>query len=458
MISKKPRKIDKLIYKTSNVPATTQISELRKLYNQGLLAQFDEFEKNKIPIAIVCEKKLTTVIKNLLIELKTTPQLPKEYQEKLKKLKVLKENRQVYRESILEHKKHTYASLDAISNRIIAQTTTHKKVEQILGTLMLNYSTTSNELRVRTNSESKSIYISVLAINLVKDLIEQEYKFKNIYINQTLKLIETEELPKQQTLEERIYSPIVQGVYIQQLGLKSVNSQQMLEDNKYKLDPKQREEYLTESMKSSLEFLLYGLSPVAPRINSKEEETIWKQESDKKVAFIRNTFNTADGKSGELKEILKVCQIYTSLILPDSHKQIENSHIKAYEALKTLSEKSKVNPHFAKKLMQMTGKFPPGTGLFIYEEGSIERAIVTRLYPDTPEEPTAKTISRGGIFNKSLPETIIEKKQNLFYNYRNIPEYLRKPFEMQYSEESKKKIWKPNDLFGRTISGNTLWK
>ncbi len=476
-----PLELQKLLYikKDNNASMSSQVSELRKIYSTGLIKQLQIYETEKIKKKYVMKNHLTKEIKKSLIEIQNAKQEEQRALSRERNLIIMK-RRDL--ETVLENYSETNnALLTGISNKISHHMQSQKKTEKLLGTIMLQAPTTNKKLRIKLNSESKPVYMSTMASLLIKDLIENGHTFESQYIQeivsnlnipnkQDTKITETEE--NFEVLSTKLFSQITQGIYIHQLGLQSESSQKILKEKKgdnSEISKEQRCEFLKQSSKISLEFLIFGISAQRPKLDTKEQETEWKKKVRKELNFKSEVIKSINHANGEIGEILKVCQLYTSLMLQDKEHEQQGLENYAYKIMKSRSEQGKLNQQFCEKLLNIMGQFPIGSGLFMMNQtlpghkdknpNLIEKAIVTKIYPKNPQEPFIKKVTRNELYYKYEEQGTLIKCENLTFNFNKLSPLKQKNFKQQYSPDQEKanRFWKPNDIFNSRISEKNLW-
>lgn len=464
-----PLEIRKLLYvqNPKKTSVTSAISDLRRLYSNGLLNQQQIFKDQQIHHKIETKNIYISEIKSINTQLKTIKNESEKRRLRIQKNEIFKQ-KEGLEEIIQNHRETNHAIINGISNKINAHLSSQKKTEKLLGTLMLNYSTEDSNLRMLVNSQTKPIYQTTLISLMLKDLIDSKYNFKNSKIKS---IVNNLEIPKEgkrtdiqenyEILCEQLFTPITQAIYIHQLGLNSPQSKKILEENEQTLNDKQRIEYLKTSQLKSLEFLMYGINVIRPKLDTKQQETEWIQESKSKILFIRDIIKSINSGKGELGEIIKVCQQYTALIIQDKPKYNSGLEIHAYQLMQSRAKEKKINPIFTERLLSTMGQFPIGTGILTYESdySSIEKAIVTKLYPKNPKEPTIRKVTRRELYQRPKSEETLQQKNNLIFTFKNIPKDLQEKYKNQPTNQNNKPMlfWKPNSVFGNRIQEQHLW-
>ena len=471
MLNTIPKNMFNLLYRrnSKNMTINGKINYIRHLYSHGLVHQQDEFYKQELERKNLKLPELERKQKTLLDLINKNRensnfQLGQARQERRE---VMTEKTDI-KDTLTYHREINHDLLNKISSEITSQFSSKRNLEILLGTLSIAYETNpkNQALRIKRNTESKPIYMSAISALLIQNLIENNYKFNSKYVSEIIQKHEDNETPNSQEMFTEIQKPLVKGIYLQYLGHTSPSSKIMTEtDSPPKiLTTQEREKLLKLSKNAGKIFFENAVDAIPPKFDTHQEKEEFEKGIESQLSFITSTITSLNNSKSEIGQLLKVCQVYTSFMLPDKPRVVENSHIKAYDIMIQLAKDKKINPIFTSRLLSMMGKFPLGTGLYFFDQDnkSIDKVIVTRTNPENPNEPiTKRTLKKFKKVNES-EELIISQKSNLYFKeIRRKFDINKTNFRVQFNEgdENLKFYWKPNEsLKHGHIDEDKVWE
>lgn len=190
-------------------------------------------------------------------------------------------------------------------------------------------------------------------------------------------------------------------------------------------------------------------------------------------AFTKSISKHMRNSNKELGSALKVSQIYASSILPTKHGVKRRQTVDAIKFLLEHVNKQEINSGIAEIFTRMFGMFPQGFGVvslmnqrLIHSKNSIEKAIVNRLYPDTPTTPHCRIVTRHSEFDRGPQDATVKRDNNMFFPgtykaHKNkvIGKLLSaKPpgrDQEEFLDEMLPKEWEPYSYFSERE--NTIW-
>jgi hypothetical protein len=116
------------------------------------------------------------------------------------------------------------------------------------------------------------------------------------------------------------------------------------------------------------------------------------------------------------------------------------------------------NPNFCALFLRMVGRFPIGSGIYFIskETGMIEKGIVSSLFPQNPESPFVKQITRNQLQSLSQTEVIVCKDSNIYFQFvRENSEFDESYFDTRYNAPY---VWNANEVWEVQIPALVFWK
>jgi hypothetical protein len=333
-----------------------------------------------------------------------------------------------------------HANLLAISLTIIelaegdSYAENNRKSAQFLGTIQL-LSPTEGKRVATSNEQSKSIYKALLCLRLLDRLII-DGQMREPYINKFLTDLSSEQFidfanhdaDKYQRFVEQVKVPLVMAALLQDIGNYHPKAQAILCGVDGKLDPfrtlevKQRKELLQVNYRETIKYLIDGIGiPTFVGNTKAEREQFFVDEKDK-LAFIKQLLKSSVNPKNTIGNILKVPQIYTSIILSTKASYNYKLLPKVFQVLNKNAELGACAQSVVDSLYKITGIFPQGFGIVYMPLGEFgehgdcyEYAIVNRLYPDNPEQPNCRMATRKLTFIGYGQNGVIKNTGNLYF-------------------------------------------
>ena len=290
---------------------------------------------------------------------------------------------------------------------------TRRKSAQFLGTLQLISPTEGKQVN-GINEQHKALYKAVLCLRLLDSLCQGK-TIAEPYISQYLTDISPEQYSQFSSINPQGYKTFFQQVkiavamaaIIQDIGHYHPDAQLILlgednDENPYRtLDIDSRKSLLQINYREGVDYLVNGLGAANYIGNSKVDRDKFNQAEHKKLVFIKHLLKTSINPEKGIGNLLKVPQIYTSIIL--STKATYNYKLlpKAYQALNQNAERGSCSQAVVDSLFLITGIYPQGYGITFIPRDSdghildrYEYAIVNQLYPEDPDQPLCRTATR----------------------------------------------------------------
>lgn len=301
------------------------------------------------------------------------------------------------------------------------------RASRILGTLFL-LSPFEDSTAPVINKKFKVLYRVVASIRFLDELLF-EGKCRNEYMKKYWKgYSRFEEIKDRELHKEMVIKPIIYSIFCEIAGFEHPQSIRLLKGDKSEsrkdefrvLEPDERDRLKNISINAGNE-LLASLLSRRHEENAKNGSIIGNDTDFTK--FCRSIVNHTYNSNKELGSAFKICQIYTSSIIPSRR------NIKRLDTVKTLSY---VSSHVESGLIQksitvsfysMFGLFPQGFGITCIPNEkrpgntnfTYEMAIVNKFYPDEISAPYVRVVTRNKEFDRGFSDEQVSKDRNLFF-------------------------------------------
>ncbi|MGV2872417.1 hypothetical protein [Colwellia sp. E150_009] len=378
--------------------------------------------------------------------------------------------------------KERYNHLLAVCNEIIelAEGDTfeesNRKSAQLLGTIQL-LSPTEGKKVAENNEQCKALYKAILSLRLLDRLLLTN-GINEPYILKVLTELEGKSFMELDTdarlrFTELVKIPLVMAALLQDIGHNHAQAQTILRGADGNLDPhrtlpiEDRKKLLQINHKHTLDYISNGIGIPSYNGNSKADRTRFIVDEQLKHRFvkvlIKSSFNAKQG----VGNLLKVPQIYVSIIL--STKDSYNYKVlpKVFQVLNKNAELGACSQKVVDVLYQITGMFPQGYGVIYMPEDEVgqladcyEYAIVNRLYPHNPEQPLCRIATRKLTFIGYGHNIEVKKQNNLYFPHmakkiaklskerlNEILELLASNYQERQQLDLLPRCWHANEFF-----------
>lgn len=311
----------------------------------------------------------------------------------------------------------------------------NKKSAQFLGTIQL-LSPTEGKKVAEVNECNKPLYKAILCLRLLdklcldKTTIIKEAQIK-AYLNEDAiahySEWKEEDSEAYQAFVDNIKIPLVMAALLQDIGHFHQDAQRIVKGEDGSLDPHRtlpvddRKALLQINYRETIRFLVEGVGAPTYIGNSKADRDKFNVAEHKKLVFIKNLLKSSISPKQGIGNLLKVPQIYTSIILSTKSSYNYKLLPKVYQALNANAENGSCSQIVVDALRSITGDYPQGFGITYIPKDSdgklgdhYEYAIVNSLYPDNPEFPCCRTATRNLTFLGHGQDIIISHEINLY--------------------------------------------
>ena len=357
---------------------------------------------------------------------------------------------------------------------------TNRKSAQLLGTIQLISPTEGNKV-TDNNEYCKSLYKAILSLRLLDRLLF-DVEITDPHIANTLAEFPKQSFAKfdydaQRRVIEQIKIPLLMAALLQDIGIYHSEAQSLLIGSDSTKNPHrtlnldERKKLLNINYKQTLSYATNGLSIPIYVGHSKEERDQFLVDEQAKSQFLQQLIKSSFKSKHTIGNLLKVPQIYTSIIF--STKESYNYKVlpQVYQVLNKNAELGACSQKIVDALYQITGMFPQGYGvIYMPQEGGFyEYAIVNRLYPSVPEEPLCRIATRKLTFIGYGHNIEVKKATNLYFPHmakkiarlskerlNEILELLSSNYQERQELDLLPRCWHANEYFS-VKANQKLW-
>lgn len=333
-----------------------------------------------------------------------------------------------------------YSCLSSITSTILelaegdSFTENNKKSSQFLGTVQL-LSFTEGARVANSNEQSKAIYKAVLCLRLLDQLIIED-QIEEPYVKKYLTAI----TPKQyinfaihdreahQRFIAQVKAPLIMAALLQDIGNYHPKAQSILKGRDGKKDPfrtlevSERKQLLQINYRETIKYINEGIGMPSFVGNTKAERDQFLADQQDRLTFIKQLLKSSVNPKNTIGNVLKVPQIYTSIILSTKPNYNYKLLPQVFQVLNKNAELGACAQSVVDSLYKVTGMFPQGFGIVYMPLGELaeqgdcyEYAIVNALYPRRPEQPNCRIATRQLTYIGFGQNIIIKKTSNLYF-------------------------------------------
>ena len=310
----------------------------------------------------------------------------------------------------------------------------HRKSAQLLGTIAL-LSPTEGKKVASSNEINKPLYKAVLCLRLL-DRLCMDNKVVDPYISPFLENISPARYSEFAVIDPQGYQefihqvkvPLVMAALIQDIGNFHPSARWILAGESGALDPyrvleiEDRKQLLQINYSETVKYLIDGIGATGYVGNSKEERDQFNKNEHGKLVFIKRLLKSSINPKKGSGNLLKVPQIYASIILSTKANYNYKLLPKVYQVLNQNAERGGCSQVVVDALYQVTGMFPQGFGITYIpfdsdgkQQEAYEYAIVNQLYPQDPLQPLCRIATRQLAFIGYGQNVEIPTGNNLYF-------------------------------------------
>lgn len=353
---------------------------------------------------------------------------------------------------------------------------------KLLGSIQLLSPTEGKQIAL-SNQKSKHLYKAILSLRLLDKLIA-DGELNNAYILQRIadsngkKLLVGEYHP----FRDDVQIPLLMAALLQDIGSCHPDALAILHgpdgsaDEFRVLENDERMALLKISHRECLKYVTYGLGLDKYGGNSREERDQFVKLENDRQQFVLSLLKNAVKPDHGIGNLLKIPQIYTSVVLSTKANFAYETLPKVVLVLEKGVEKGVYSKVAVDALVAITGVFPQGFGITYIPKDSdrqdldrYEYAIVTGLYPADIRQPICRMVTRNLTYNVSAQGCIIGVENNLYYpqarkklerisedRLLEILSQLVSNFEERKKMPLVPKCWHPDEYFS-FVKNQNLW-
>lgn len=281
---------------------------------------------------------------------------------------------------------------------------------------------------------------------------------------------------------QAVILPIMLAAVFQDVGLQHPDLVELLEGKKGEkdrfrlLEKDDREKMLRLNYEYTIDYLRNGLGCQQASAETVEEKAMFKEAEQHRLKFQLGLVLDANSSKLGTSEIIKIPQIYASVIFSTKREYQRKSLPSASILIEQLAIKNAVSKPIAKAFLEIVGQFPLGYGIVYIPKDMrgnelelYEYAIVTGLNPKKLDEPICRPATKNLLFLAYAKTMVIEKDINLHFpvarkklvkiSPKRLAEIMQKlthNFKPEESAAFVPEYWEPYDYFG--VEGNqNLW-
>lgn len=311
---------------------------------------------------------------------------------------------------------------------------TQKKSAKLLGTLLL-LSPCEGATVASMHQKLKPIYRGVLAVRLLDQLLKIN-QLDNRYVisryNQTNRF--SQQAGTLSQFQREVVIPVISAALLQDIGLQHPEIQRLIKGSDGSLsefrvlEKELRVPLLVMNHEQTLSYLKEGLgkTQISRENDQSPEYNEFKNAFDKqninRLGLIRRVLNDAIKPTGSLGNVLKISQIYSSIVLSTKPGFKFSDLPKAAMVIDHTGKKGGLNVAATECFVKLVGHFPQGFGLVFVSPQPNQQpidqynyAIVNALEPPNPFAAWCKIVTNQLKIAENHQQTIIYQEQNLYY-------------------------------------------
>ncbi|WJG10087.1 hypothetical protein [Aliiglaciecola sp. LCG003] len=341
---------------------------------------------------------------------------------------------------------------------------------KFLGTLLLLSSGEGKQL-AEHHQQLKHAYKAVLSLRFLEELMYKgniRHKFILTYWDAEQRFLLEDFVSAD--FNQAVVLPILLTTLFQDIGMQhpEVVSLLMRDGNKDPfriLDIDERSEMLRLNYRYTLLYLTEGLGGQNYKGNSKADRDDFVAVEKERLRFQKSLLNDANTAKKDIGDIIKVPQIYTSIVLSTKPGYKRHDLPKAAVLVEQLAHKNNINQKLADAFVGLVGYFPQGYGVCYLPTGlvgnkSYEYAVVNQLKPINKYEPNCRIVSKNQIFISGGSNVQAAKHQNLHFGetrkklapitqerLTEIMGSLAHEYDVDKADRPVPSMWEPHDFF-----------
>lgn len=326
----------------------------------------------------------------------------------------------------------------------------------------------------------KPIYRAVLALRLLGHALEHnqltDSKWQSYYSARQLNTVDCQ-------YRQHMQIPLIIAILLLDYGLLQASTAAILYGNTIQqLDPlramtnQERTEFNKVNQAARLELAQQGLQATPYQGHCKNEQLQHQQTQQSQLTLVQLLIQQMENPDSILGNIVKIPQVYSSVVLPGRNRFRYEALPKVALILKQAAKRQQLNALLVDQLLRITGIFPQGYGIaFLPKQLDIsiqekyELAIVNQLYPTSPEQPLCRVVTRYLQYRRGGNNCQISVEYNLYFKpardkltimpeakLRDILSKLSADWHPGQIRRLVPRYWQPQEFFSHPEQQN-LW-
>jgi hypothetical protein len=346
---------------------------------------------------------------------------------------------------------------------------TQVKSAKLLATLFL-LSPSKGKHCQQAHLRHKPLYKAVLAVRLLDKMLdsgdlENKYLLSRFDKSSRFSAIQGRITP----FQRNVVNPVIIAALLQDVGMEHSEIKNMLKgpdgslDEFRVLDKDMRVPLLIMNHEQTLDFINEGIGNARYVGQTEEHRAKFMQQDNNRLKLVIGLLNGAIKPGLDIGNIIKVPQIYTSLILSTKPCFNLNDLPKAATIIRQMGNKGAISQKAAECFVAITGHFPQGFGIVFINKGeqitaNYQYAIVNALNPISPHTPKCRAIKNLHEF--AVKEALISKDRNMYYKdtrskmgeldkneLEKIRQQIMEKFEQVHTTDLLPSYWDPHNYF-----------
>jgi len=345
-----------------------------------------------------------------------------------------------YKDQLEFEREQRYTHLESICRTILelSEGDTFKedvrKSSQILATVQLLSPTEGSKIQ-QSNELNKPLYKAIICLRVL-DRLCMDSRVGELYVKERLVDLPSGQYSNFATVDPEGYKrfvdevkiPLIKAALLQDIGNTHPDAQRILKGDYGTESPfrilniEERKRLLQVDYRETVKYLIDGIGVAKYKGNYRKYRDEFNQTEKDKLRFIKALLKGSVNPKKGIGNLLKVPQIYTSMILSTKLNYNYTLIPYVYRVLEKNAERGVCSRGVINAMHKITGDFPMGYGVVFIAENlhgelqqRYEYAIVNYLYPLESEEPICRTVTRNLSFISHGQDLVISKERNLHF-------------------------------------------
>ncbi len=351
---------------------------------------------------------------------------------------------------------------------------------RLLGCLQIMVPTAKRQ-RELVQFAYKPLYRAVLSLRLLDHLLTQQLLDDPALLDHYQ--LRNRQDPDHCPYRQHVQLPIVMAILLQDIGLLHPEAVGIVQgelaqfDAGRSLSVTERQRLLSVSSDASLALLQQGFGIAPYKGNDKAEREQYFAAQQQRLHWLGQLLQLNPTDKTLFGSLLKVPQVYTSIMLPGRQRFNYAMLPKAALLMREGAKRNEYNGLLVDQLLRITGLFPQGYGVVFtpladdqQPQERYEFAIVNGLYPQKPEQPNCRVVSRQQQYRNTGIDISLQPDYNLYFKAARerlevLPEHRLKALlnalyedgEARYLRKLLPRCWQPEQFFTDPAHQN-LWQ